>query len=312
MLTETRNISDVLKHCTICPHNCGVDRFSDKLGYCKSNAAFNISSICNHIGEEPIISGRNGIVNIFFAHCNMQCIYCQNYQISNNKRCFINHQYELKDIVEQVARLIENGCNGVGFVSPSHMVPQMKIIINALHDNGLYPTIIYNSNGYDKVETLRELEGLIDIYLPDFKYSDNELAKKYSDTPDYSDVAKKAIKEMFRQKGTTVVIDKEINQAESGLIIRHLVLPGQIKNSIDILRFIAEEFSERVYISLMSQYYPTINVEQYPSLNRSLEAEEYQKVVDEMDALGFVNGWVQELVSSDYYKPNFIKEHPFQ
>jgi len=218
----------------------------------------------------------------------------------------------LKDIVEQVARLIENGCNGVGFVSPSHMVPQMKIIINALHDNGLYPTIIYNSNGYDKVETLRELEGLIDIYLPDFKYSDNELAKKYSDTPDYSDVAKKAIKEMFRQKGTTVVIDKEINQAESGLIIRHLVLPGQIKNSIDILRFIAEEFSERVYISLMSQYYPTINVEQYPSLNRSLEAEEYQKVVDEMDALGFVNGWVQELVSSDYYKPNFIKEHPFQ
>jgi len=312
MITNSSDELSIFKHCAICPRNCGTDRFSDKLGYCKSDAGFNISSICNHKGEEPAISGQHGIVNVFFAHCNMQCVYCQNYQISNNKRCFINHQYELKDIIEQISGLIESGCNGVGFVSPSHMVPQMKIIIKALHDNDLYPTIIYNSNGYDKVETLCELEGLIDVYLPDFKYFDNKISEKYSDTPDYSDVAKKAIKEMFRQKGTTVVINKEINQAESGLIIRHLVLPGYANNSINILRFIAEELSERVYISLMSQYYPTINVSHHPQLNRSIYTEEYQKVVDEMDALGFVNGWVQELESHDFYKPDFIKEHPFQ
>ena len=304
-------IIETLNDCAICPRNCHADRFSEKLGYCNTDAGFNISSICNHLGEEPVISGEKGVVNVFFAHCNLQCIYCQNFQISNNKRGFVNFQYGLEEIISHIKKLFENGSKGLGFVSPSHMIPQMKLIIKTLQEEGIKPTIIYNSNGYEKPEILSELENIVDVFLPDIKYFSNLIAAKYSDLSDYFTVARKALKEMFRQKGSTLIMNKELNLAEFGLIIRHLVLPGHAEDSINILRFIADELSDRIHISLMSQYYPTANVSSIVPLNRSLYSDEYQKVVDEMDRLGFVNGWVQELESNNYYSPDFKKVHPF-
>ncbi len=300
-----------LENCTLCPKECGANRFSNKLGYCRTDASFNISSICIHKGEEPIISGSNGICNVFFSHCNLQCVYCQNHQISRNKDKGINYKLSLEETVGKIVQFLDAGCNAVGFVSPSHNIPQMKAIIQTIKDLGKEPTFVYNTNGYDKVETIRSLEGLIHVYLPDFKYADAKLSKQYSDAADYPTVAIKAIKEMYRQKGSTVIINEETGQAESGLIIRHLVLPAQIQNSIDSLRLIADEISTGIHISLMAQYFPTEYVKDIQNLNRTLYKQEYQQVVDEMENLGFYRGWVQELESQNFYRPDFEKSHPF-
>ncbi len=301
-----------LENCTQCPHECGINRFSNKLGYCKSDASFNIPSICNHKGEEPVISGKNGICNVFFSSCNLQCIYCQNYQISRHKNNYVLriNNYELKDIIAEIIKCLDSGCKSVGFVSPSHHIPQLKLIINTILDEGYKPIFVMNTNAYDKVETIQSFEGLIDVYLPDFKYSDNQLSKEYSDVSNYKEIALDSIKEMNRQKGANLILN-ESGIATSGLIIRHLVLPGLIENSINSLRLIAKEISNEVHLSLMSQYSPTINVCNHPYLNRKLTKEEYQVVVDEMEKLGFENGWIQEIESSDYYLPDFNRTEPF-
>ena len=300
-----------LQNCRICPRNCGANRFSSKLGYCKSDASWFISSICVHRGEEPAISGIHGICNVFFGHCNLQCLYCQNHQISFNNDMLAANHLTLKQVLTEIVKCLDAGCEAVGFVSPSHFVPHFKVIVNALHELGFYPTIVYNTNGYDTVETLSEIENRVDVYLPDFKYIDPELAKKYSDARDYPEVAKKALREMYRQKGSTLFLDEK-GVAESGIIIRHLVLPGHVENSIGVLRFIAEEISTSVHISLMSQYNPTAIVRDIPPLNRTLYHEEYQTVVDEFHSLGFRKGWVQDLESHENYQPDFDKEHPFE
>jgi putative pyruvate formate lyase activating enzyme len=221
-----------------------------------------------------------------------------------------NH-LNLKQVLAEIVKCLDAGCEGVGFVSPSHFVPQFKVIVSALHELGLHPTIVYNTNGYDTIETLQELEPFVDVYLPDFKYIDPELSKNYSNAKDYPEVAKNAIKEIYRQKGSTLFLN-ENGVAERGIIIRHLVLPGHIENSLGILRFIAEEISTSVHISLMSQYYPTALVKNIPPLNRVLYQEEYQTVVDEFHRLGFRKGWVQDLESPENYQPDFEKEHPFE
>ena len=300
-----------LKSCSICPRNCGADRFSDKLGYCKSDSSFSISSICIHKGEEPPISGNKGICNVFFTNCNLQCLYCQNYQISNNKQNRFNEKLSLKQVITKIINILDTGINSVGFVSPSHNIPQIKIIINTLKTLGLNPTIVFNSNAYDKVEVLKDMENLIDVYLPDFKYMDKTIAKQYSDVSDYPEVAINAIKEMFFQKGSTLKINKN-GYAESGILIRHLVIPGHIENSIAVLRKIAEEISTNVHISLMSQYYPTAKVSGHPVLSKTLTSQEYSKVVTEMERLDFFNGWIQELDSSKDYIPDFENIYPFE
>lgn len=300
-----------LKECNICPRNCKADRFSGKLGYCKTNAGFNIASICNHKGEEPVISGKDGICNVFFTRCNLQCIYCQNYQISNNKSTEFEYSLSLEQVVNTIIKYLEAGCKAVGFVSPSHNVPQMVAIVEALHQLGYKPLVVYNSNGYDKVETLKELENIVDIYLPDFKYYESQTAKDYSDCTDYPTIALKAIKEMYRQKGSALIVNDE-GQAEWGMIIRHLVLPGHVEESKKVLKTIAEEISSSIHLSLMSQYYPIEKVKGHPLLGRTLTSEEYQEVVHEMENLGFYNGWLQELASGKNYQPDFRKEHPFE
>ena len=300
-----------LRKCTICPRKCGANRFSEKLGYCKSDTSLFISSICVHHGEEPPISGEQGICNVFFGHCNLQCIYCQNHQISDNSEYDAARRWELKDVLEKIIRCLDSGCKGLSFVSPSHFVPQMKIIIYALRDLGYYPTIVYNTNAYDNVEILKEIEPLVDVYLPDFKYCDPNLGKDFSDVPDYPEAAKAALKEMYRQKGSSLITNGE-NLAEHGILIRHLVLPGYIENSLNVLRFIANEISTSVHISLMSQYHPAFLAIDLPPLNRSLLNEEYFKVVDEFHRLGFRNGYIQELESYENYRPDFEKDHPFE
>lgn len=300
-----------LEDCTFCPKNCHVNRLKGKTGYCKSDASFNISSICIHRGEEPPISGKTGICNIFFTHCNLQCIYCQNHQISDNRISGTFFRMELEEVVKQITAILDKGVNRVGFVSPSHFIPQMKLIIAAVQSQGYNPKWIYNTNGYDKAETIRSLEGVIDVYLPDFKYMDQDLSKGFSGAYDYPVVAVKALKEMYRQKGSTLIFDDD-DQADSGMIIRHLVLPGNPENSKSVLQFIAGELSPRIHISLMSQYYPTPQVAAHPQLGRGISELEYMQVVEEMERLGMYNGWVQEFESSRHYQPDFEKIHPFE
>ncbi len=301
--------NDLIK-CSVCPRSCRANRVTGPQGYCNTDSGFNISSICIHKGEEPVISGSEGICNIFFSHCNLQCIYCQNYQISQNDT--IDSAFgTLEEITETIITYLDRGCRSVGFVSASHMVPQMMMIINSLHRWERYPTIVYNSNGYDSVETLKRLEGIVDVYLPDFKYSSNALGKPFSDVRNYVEVASAALKEMYRQMGPNVITD-DSNSAVRGMIVRHLVLPGYIDNSIEALNFIARELSPKINLSLMAQYHPMAKALGHKTLGRTLLAEEYEKVCHEMENLGFTNGWIQELDSNTEYLPDFNWQHPFE
>jgi len=300
-----------LRNCSYCPRNCHTDRFSTKSGYCKSDTSFNISSICIHRGEEPVISGTEGICNVFFTNCNLQCIYCQNWQISVNRKERNSTEMSVERVISEITAILDQGINMIGFVSPSHVIPQMKIIINVLDALGYHPVKVYNTNGYDTPETIRSMEGIIDVFLPDFKYMDPEIAKEYSGATDYSEVASLALKEMYRQKGSVIHLSEK-GTAESGIIIRHLVLPGQVENSLKVLRFIADELSPKLHISLMSQYYPTPAVSCHPQLKSPIKEKEYQIVIEEMDKLGFTNGWIQEMESMHNYQPDFQKNHPFE
>lgn len=308
---------EVFKNCSVCPRDCRINRIKSPSGYCKTGAGFHISSICIHRGEEPPVDGKLGICNIFFTGCNLQCIFCQNHEIS-----FIGKSGQLKthssipaltleEVIQSVIRILNQGISAVGFVTPSHVVPQVKKIISELRKRGKDPVFIYNTNAYDKVETIHDLESYIDVFLPDFKYMDASLASGLSDAPDYPEIALASIREMYRLKSSTLIINEE-GQAESGIIIRHLVIPGQVNNSLAILRTIAEKISTGVSISLMSQYHPNKYVKKIQDLNRGLYAEEYQQVVDEMERLGFRKGYFQNMESTSYYQPDFSKKHPFE
>jgi putative pyruvate formate lyase activating enzyme len=214
-------------------------------------------------------------------------------------------------LIDNIITILDQGIRAVGFVSPSHVVPQVKEIISELRRQGRNPVFVYNTNAYEKAETIRSLESFIDVFLPDFKYMDASLAARLSDAPGYPEIALSAIREMYRQKGSVVITDDE-GQAQSGLIIRHLVLPGYTDNSLSVLRTIAGEISTGVAVSLMSQYYPTPYVQNRQDLNRCLYPEEYQQVVSYMESLGFRKGYIQEMDSVSHYRPDFSKNHPFE
>lgn len=241
----------------------------------------------------------------------MQCIYCQNYQISNNGNESTADDMTVNEIVKQVEAVLRTGVKRVGLVSPSHFVPQMLDIIERIESDGYHPYYVYNTNCYDKADVIRFLSDKVDIYLPDFKYMDNRLAKDYSQTPNYAEYAQQAIKEMYRQKGAEIVLDEE-RLITSGLIIRHLILPHHIENSKAVLRFIAQELSPDIYISLMSQYYPPPQVAHHPQLGRTLTQSEYDEVIEEFYRLGFHRGFLQELHSSSHYQPDFSQQKPFE
>jgi putative pyruvate formate lyase activating enzyme len=313
-VTEVIYTSDeieLLSPCTLCPRECRVNRFEGGNGYCGMDAGMNIASICIHRGEEPPVSGPYGICNIFFAGCNLHCIYCQNHDISRPGSGCSPALQSLNSVLDHIERILSSGIIAVGFVSPSHVVPQVKAIIRGLNARGLKPITVYNTNSYDKPEVIDSLDGLINVWLPDYKYVTPEEAKDYSDGYDYPDVALKAMKRMYYQKGSVLRMDEK-GRAENGVLIRHLVLPGHAEESKKVLRSIAEELSPGIHISLMSQYHPTYEVKKHPFLNRPLYEKEYQEVADEMERLGFRNGWLQDMDSFRNYRPDFKKEHPFE
>lgn len=300
---------DDLKNCRLCPRKCGTDRTTVASGYCRSGSGYYIGAITLHHGEEPVISGPGGICNVFFSNCNLRCQYCQNHQISG---CYGNSAgvyMTLDAVINEITGYLDTGVPSVGFVSPSHCIPQMVNIIEALHARDYHPVIIMNSNAYDAVSTLERLEGLVDVYLPDFKYMDANLAGLYSGATDYPAVAMASVREMLRQKGTTLRIDN--GYAVSGLIIRHLVLPGHKENSIAVLEAIADHLSTDIHISLMSQYYPAGRFVGHPIMGRPISSQEYEEVIQTFEKLGFHRGWVQELQSHQNYRPDFLNEDPF-
>jgi putative pyruvate formate lyase activating enzyme len=269
-----------------------------------------ISTICVHKGEEPVISGEKGICNVFFNHCNLQCDYCQNYQISDNKGDLHQFSIDLESAYSQIAKILDSGIKSLGFVSPTPYISKIHELVNLLHSRKYFPTIVYNTNAYENPQTILDLESIVDVYLPDYKYANEEIAKKYSHINNYPETALAAIKEMYRQKGSDLILD-ETGLAKQGLIIRHLVLPSNIENSKSVLLNIALEISSKVHISLMSQYYPIYKSYKHPEINRKLSEEEYNSVIDFMDDLGLNSGWVQELESSENYLPNFENEKAF-
>lgn len=307
----TRDEVELLSCCTLCPRECKVNRFEGGSGFCGMDAGLNIASICIHRGEEPPISGPDGICNIFFAGCNLRCIYCQNHDISRPDGECVKSSFTLDSILDQIEKILASGIRAVGFVSPSHVIPQVKAILRGLNTRGLRPITVYNTNGYDKPEVIESLEGLIDVYLPDYKYITPGISNDYSDADDYPEVALKALKKMYWQKGSTLNLDEK-GRAENGMLIRHLVLPGHVEESKKVLRFIAEELSTGVHLSLMSQYHPISLVKNHPVLNRALYKSEYEAVVEAMENLGFRNGWVQDMDSYLNYRPDFMRENPFE
>jgi putative pyruvate formate lyase activating enzyme len=313
MIEKTYYSSDDIKlltSCTLCPRECRVNRFEGGNGYCGIDAGLNIASICLHRGEEPPISGPDGICNIFFAGCNLRCIYCQNHDISRPDGECIKSSVSIESTLDQIEKILSAGIKAVGFVSPSHVVPQVKAIIRGLNARGLKPITVYNTNSFDKPDVIESLEGLIDIYLPDYKYITPGISNDFSDAPNYPDVALRAIKKMYFQKGSTLNLDEK-GRAERGMLIRHLVLPGHAEESRKVLRSVAEELSTGVHLSLMSQYHPTPFVMGHNVLNRTLYNAEYESVVEAMENLGFRNGWVQDMNSYLNYRPDFRRENPF-
>lgn len=297
--------------CSSCPHACAANRIMGKHGFCEADAGVNVAAVVIHHGEEPVISGAQGICNVFFRHCNLRCLYCQNHQISQGKSETGYDIYKnTEDVIDAVVQALDQGCPNLGFVSPSHMLPQMKRIIQGVQDRGYRPVIVYNTNAYDRVEMIHEMADMVDVWLPDFKYLDASLAASWSGAADYPQVALSALKAMYQHAGSTLRIENGI--AVKGMIIRHLVLPGAVENSLEVLATIARHLSTDVTLSLMSQYYPNAFTAHHPLLGRTLRQEEYAVVVEKLESLGFYKGWVQELTSHEFYRPDFNNEEPFQ
>lgn len=297
------------EHCTLCPRRCGVRR-AEATGFCGATDALEVSSVCVHRGEEPPI---NPIVNVFFTHCNLQCIYCQNWQISKGVGLTVaGYRYTVAELAERICRLLPESGGMLGFVTAAHYADRLAAIVEEVRHRGLNPTVVYNSGGYESVETLRSLEGVVDIYLPDLKYMDSDIAARYSHAPDYPEVAAAALKEMKRQVGGGLMTDDD-GRAYRGIIVRHLVLPGHTDNSLRCLEWLADNFNPfSLHLSLMAQYFPPR--EDLPApLDRTLTEEEYRTVTDRAAELCLTEGWTQELTAQDNYRPDFTQENnPFE
>lgn len=280
---------DYFNKCTICPHKCGIDR-SNNIGRCKATDKIKIALYSIHNFEEPCISGENGSGTIFFSNCNMNCVYCQNYEISQLGR---GKEITIDELSNIMIEQQEKGVQNINLVTPTsyslHIIEAIKIA----RRNGLNIPIVYNTNGYESVETLKLLDGFIDIYLPDLKYYKNELAQKYSKVNNYFEIATQAIKEMYRQVGAPVLDEKGV--MKKGLMIRHLILPNEVENSKKILSWIKENMDNNVYISIMAQYFPTYKAKEIKKLSRKITQEEYNEVEEYLYNLDLENGYIQEL-----------------
>lgn len=280
---------ELLEKCTICPHNCGINRTNNQIGRCKSKDTVKIALYSTHNFEEPCISGKKGSGTVFFSNCNMNCVFCQNYEISQQGK---GKEITIEELAEIFIKQQEKDVENINLVTPTSYVPQIIEAIKIARNKGLKLPIVYNTNGYEKVETLKMLEGYVDIYLPDFKYSDNELAKRLSKVDNYFEIATQALIEMYKQTGKAVFDDRGIMQ--KGMIIRHLVLPNHILNSRRVLKWINENMHD-VYVSVMAQYFPTYKAKDIEDINRKLTKEEYEQIENYLYRLDLENGYIQEL-----------------
>ena len=290
-----------INKCNICPHNCGIDRENNQIGKCKGTDKAKLALSSLHLFEEPCISGENGSGTVFFSNCNMSCVYCQNYEISSQG-------FGVEVSVEKLAEIFinqqNNNANNINLVSPTIYALQIKQAIILAREKGLKIPIIYNTSGYEKVEILKQLEGYIDVYLPDFKYGSNELGEKYSKVKNYYDYCLPAIKEMYRQVGAPKL--DENGMIQKGVIIRHLILPNNIENTKKVLKTIKENLSKDIYISLMAQYFPAGKAKEIPELSRKISKQEYEEIENYLYKLEIENGYMQELGEhEEEYVPKF-------
>ncbi len=290
-----------LKSCNICPHKCGVNRLNGIKGRCKCDNKIKIALASVHNYEEPCISGKNGSGTVFFSNCNLNCIYCQNYEISQLGK---GKEITIEHLAQIFIKQQEKNVNNINLVTPTMYVPQIIEAIRIARKKGLNIPIIYNSNGYENVETIKKLNGYIDIYLPDLKYYSNEIAKKYSKIDNYFETAISAIKEMQKQVGNPIFNEEGIIQ--KGVLIRHLILPHHLLNTKNILKYVKENFDENTYISIMAQYFPTYKAKEDKLINRKLTKKEYKEIENYLYLLNLKNGYIQELGEhEEEYVPNF-------
>lgn len=279
----------LLAACRVCPRECGVNRLEGELGICKAGLDPVVASCAVHFGEEPPISGTRGSGTVFFSHCNMKCIYCQNYPIS---QLGVGRRMTTADLADRMLGLQDRGVHNINFVTPSHYIPQLIRAVAEAAAKGLYIPIVYNTSGYDSVEALRLLEGVVDIYLPDMRYIDDAVAVRLSSAPDYRAKDRAAIAEMFRQVGLLQVDADGV--AERGLVIRHMILPGGLSGTAEAMRFVRDEISPDAHISLMGQYFPAYKAVGHEEIGQKTTDDEYDAAFSAMTAAGLENGWVQE------------------
>ena len=294
----------LLKKCMLCPRECGAARLDGEPGLCGMSADIYVARAALHMWEEPCISGKEGSGTVFFTGCSLGCVYCQNQAIARELR---GTKVTAGRLAEIYLSLQEKGANNINLVTAEHYVPQVCDSLAAAKAQGLRIPVVYNSGGYEKVETLQYLEGLVDVYLPDFKYMDPQLAEDYSNAPDYPEAAKKAIREMLRQTGEPVFDDRGMMQR--GVIVRHLLLPGHVRDSKQIVDYLHNTFGDRIYISLMSQYTPMEHMKHDPLLSRRVTKREYERLVDHAVSIGVTNGYIQDRkVAEESFIPSFDGE----
>lgn len=266
-----------LGNCQVCPRDCKVDRLANKTAVCRTGRYAIVGSFFPHFGEEDCLRGRNGSGTIFFSMCNLRCVFCQNYDISQAGEGLETKPEHLADMMIELQL---RGCHNINLVTPEHVVPQLLEALPIAIRSGLHLPIVYNTSAYDSMESLELLDGVVDVYMPDFKFWDEDLSLKYMKAKDYPVAARRAIKEMHRQVGDLVLSDQGL--AQRGLMIRHLVMPGEIAGTKEIMQFIANEISTNTYVNVMAQYYPAgkVNAEQYPDINRNIEKSEYEAAIN--------------------------------
>lgn len=288
--------------CMLCPRSCGADRANGKTGYCKETDAVRVARISLHMWEEPCISGENGSGTIFFSGCSLGCVFCQNKSIALGKK---GQMLTTDELCSAFLLLQEKKAENINLVTPTHFVPQIVKAIEGAKAKGLMIPIVYNTSSYECVETVKILDGLVDIYLPDLKYQSDELSRRYSNAPDYFAYAAKAIDEMVRQTGKPVFEQKNMKR---GTIVRHMILPGHTKDSINIIRYLYEKYQDDVFLSIMNQYTPPKDIAQqgFDELMRTVTKREYEKVVSDAIALGVTNAYIQEgETASKSFIPDF-------
>lgn len=274
-----QRLYEIMETCTLCPRNCKVNRFVSKNGACKTGARPIVSSFGPHFGEESFLVGNNGSGTIFFTNCNLNCVFCQNWEIS---QMGVGEEIDVEDLSKIMLRLQRMGCHNINLVSPTHQVPMIVEALSKAWKEGLKIPIVYNCGGYESVETLRLLDGIVDIYMPDFKYGDDEKAFKYSRVSNYTSVARSALEEMYRQVGPLRI---ENGIAVRGVFVRHLVMPNDVSSSERVLELIAS-VSTDIPVNIMAQYYPAYRAREYPELGRRIAREELVKVVNKARSLG--------------------------